>query len=218
MNERVLPPLPHEARHARPAPAWLVGWRLVASATLLVTAAVIATLATHGAEEAGIRAVIRTTATTSLLLFLFTFIAAPLNALFTSRETKWLLANRRYLGVAFAVSQAVHLAFIVVLATSYRWSFWGKLSWTTLLGGGLGYLFIVAMTITSFDGPTRVLGRKAWRVLHTSGVYLLWAIFTFSYLGGGVARPRYAMNVVLLVLALMLRITYAARRSARKRA
>ena len=218
MTERVLPPLPHEARHDRPAPAWLLGWRLVGSASVVVTAAVVATLATHGTAEAGVRAVIRTTATTSLLLFLFTFIASPLNALLTSRETKWLLANRRYLGVAFAASQLVHLAFIFVLATSYRWSFWGKLSWTTLIGGSLGYLFIVAMTVTSFDGPTKALGRKAWRVLHTSGVYLLWAIFTFSYLGGGVARPRYAMNVILLVLALMLRVAYAARRSARTRA
>jgi sulfoxide reductase heme-binding subunit YedZ len=167
-----------------------------------------------GAGEDGLRAGIRATAGSSFALLMVVFVASPLNALFTSSATKWLLANRRYLGVSFAVSQLAHAILIGALASTHPSSFWRRLAMTTLVGGGLGYVLTALMTVTSFDRPAAWLGRRRWRLLHTAGVYYLWAIFFFSYVGRA-ASPRYAALVVVLAASLALRVAAAVRRRAR---
>ena len=52
---------------------------------------------------------------------------------------------------------------------------------STLVGGGLAYLFITLMTVTSFAAPRRLIGERAWRILHTVGSYYIWLIFLNSY-------------------------------------
>jgi hypothetical protein len=196
------------------------GWPLVGWAALVVAALVAGSLALAGAGEPGLRAGIRVTAGSSFVLLLLVFVASPLNALFASAAsapTKWLLANRRYLGVSFAVSQLGHLVLIALLATSAPASFRARLSASTLYGGGLGYVLTALMTATSFDRSAAWIGRKAWRVLHTTGVYFLMVIFIASY-AGRVATPRYGAFVALIALAFGLRIAAAVRRRLKSRA
>jgi DMSO/TMAO reductase YedYZ heme-binding membrane subunit len=196
----------------------LRGWPLVGWAALVVAALVGATLAMRGAGEVGLRAGIRATAGSSFALLLVVFSTSSANALFASRATKWLLANRRYLGVSFAVSQLGHLALIAVLATSSPGSFRARLATTTLYGGGLGYVITLLMVATSFDRTAAWVGRRAWRVLHTVGIYFLWLIFLASYAGRAASSPQYAVYTALLVLGLGLRLAAAIRRRVRSRA
>lgn len=70
----------------------------------------------------------------------------------------------------------------------------------------MGYLFIVLMTITSFERPAAILGRRNWRILHTVGMYYLWLSFTYAF------SERlyeswliYTPFVAVLILALSLR-------------
>jgi hypothetical protein len=42
-----------------------------------------------------------------------------------------------------------------------------------------GYLFLTAMTITSFRATRQHMKQKTWRLLHLSGIYFLWA-YAFS--------------------------------------
>ena len=39
------------------------------------------------------------------------------------------------------------------------------------------------MTATSFDRTARAVGKRAWRIGHTAGVWLLWGIFANTYVG-----------------------------------
>jgi hypothetical protein len=50
-------------------------------------------------------------------------------------------------------------------------------------GAGLGYVFLYAMAATSFDRSVKWLGFRRWKILHTVGLYYLWSIFAFTYLG-----------------------------------
>jgi sulfoxide reductase heme-binding subunit YedZ len=183
----------------RPPVGWpLVGW--FALGLLLVTVAV---LAHDGTGETGLRAVVRVTALTSLLLFAAAFTASALQRLLRALLSRWLLANRRYLGVSFAVSHGVHL--LAVLALSRLVPDF-RANPTTVVFGGLGYVFIAAMTATSFDRTAAWLGARAWKRLHTVGVYYLWFIFFVSYAPRLGTSPLYALHMALLIAALSLRL------------
>jgi DMSO/TMAO reductase YedYZ heme-binding membrane subunit len=185
----------------------LRGWSLVACTALVVGGGAVAILASEGAGEAGLLAVLRATARTSLLLFLCVFLASTARACWPNRATEWLLDNRRYLGVSFATSHAVHLGAIVGLTRVSA----HRPDGAVLVLGGLGFLLILAMTATSFDATASLLGPRHWRRLHAAGIYYVWTIFSLTYLGHADQDPKAAVSVVLLVGALAFRI--ACRRS-----
>jgi hypothetical protein len=175
---------------------------------------VLALLGGFGADEPGIRVVIRATARTSFVLFVLAFAASALRLAWSNGATKWLLANRRYVGVSFAVSHVLHLLAILAL---YDWSlrrFAVEAGALAVLLGGLGYVFVVAMAATSFDRTAAWLGARRWRRLHTSGMYYLWTIFAVSYVPRAIMEsPAYAPFAVVAIVALALRIRYRTRRS-----
>jgi DMSO/TMAO reductase YedYZ heme-binding membrane subunit len=52
---------------------------------------------------------------------------------------------------------------------------------TTLVGGGLGFVFIAAMAATSSDAAFKALGRARWTLLHRTGAWYVWLIFAFTF-------------------------------------
>jgi hypothetical protein len=197
------------AAEQRRAPA-VVGWPLVGWSASAVAALCSATFLAAGGDEAGLRAAIRLSAKTSLALFTSAFIASSVRALWPSALTTWLLANRRYLGVSFAASHAMHLLAIVALA---RVASDFRLDPATLIGGGFAYVLLAAMTATSFDRSAAWIGPRRWHLLHTTGMYYCWFIFFISYLPRALVESvLYLPFVVVLVGALVLRII--ARRAA----
>ncbi len=192
------------------------GWPLVAVAGSALVLMILALLAGFGTDELGIRVVIRATARTSFVLFMLAFVASALRRAWPNDATVWLLANRRYVGVSFAVSHVLHLLAIVAL---YDWSvrrFAVEAGAAAILLGGLGYVFVFAMAATSFDRTAAWLGRRRWRRLHTAGAYYLWTIFTISYVPRAVMEsPAYVPFAVVALATLALRIAYRPRRAAR---
>ena len=87
---------------------WFDGWRLFALLSLTLLALSIWIAGMRGFEVDGVRMVIRFTARTSLVLFCLAFSAAALARLWPNASTRWLRRNRRYLGVSFAASHAIH--------------------------------------------------------------------------------------------------------------
>lgn len=193
----------------------VIGWPLVGVNAVLVVAFAALAWVIAGGGEAGIRSAIRTTARTSLLLFLAAFVASSLNALWPRPWTKALLANRRYVGVSFAVSHLWHAVAIWLLAVEYPRSFWPGVTWVTFAGGGVGYLFLALMVATSFDRTTAWLGHRRWKLLHTTGIYVIWVIFTSSYAPRAFVAPIYLLPTVALLLGFGLR--FSARVLARRR-
>jgi len=191
-----------------------VGWKLVGYSAAVLVALAAALLAIYGTESAGVRVIIRATARISVVLFCAAFAASSLARRWPSPATRWLLLNRRYVGVSFALSHALHLAAILTLL---RIDPDFHISVATAIGGGLAYVFIFAMAATSFDRAAAWLGPVAWRRLHKMGGYYIWVIFFQSY------APRAAIEsiwylplVFLLVTVLGLRLTssHVRRRSA----
>ncbi len=193
-----------------------MGWRLTLAIAAVSALVVAGVLVVYGAGELGLRVGIRTTARLGVILFSVTFAASALNSLYRSRWSKWLLRNRRYLGVGFAAIHLQHAALIVALASAHTESFLATTSMTSIIGGSVGYLWLAAMVATSFDRTAAAIGRRAWIVLHRSGMYVIWAIFVFSYLGVSLVKPGYAVLLVLLLAAYGMRVAAALRRRRRR--
>ena len=184
----------------------LNGWPFVGVASVAILASVVAAIAiTPDVGEAAGRAV-RLTARTSVALFLAAFTASALFRLWPNAWTRWQRGNRRYLGVSFAVSHGVHLAAIFWLQHVQPVEFARDVNAITWIGGGLAYVFIAAMTVTSFDRTAQMIGPRAWKILHTVGSYYIWLIFANSYIGRALAMPEYIPAAAIVVLALGLRI------------
>jgi sulfoxide reductase heme-binding subunit YedZ len=189
------------------------GWPLVGVAAVAILAAVLAAIATApDVGEAAARSV-RLTARTSVTLFLAAFTAAALWRFWPNAWTRWQRQNRRYLGVSFAVSHFTHLGAIAALGRVAPAELAADANAITWIFGGLAYVFIAAMTFTSFDRTAQMLGPRAWTILHTTGSYYVWLIFANSYIARAVMSPEYIPLALLVVLALALRIAARVSRS-----
>jgi len=183
--------------HPRPVVS-LAGWPLVGWSTLVVLGlAAVMYVATGGGVD-GVRAIIRISAKTSLALFLGAFLASSVRALWPTPLTRWMLANRRYLGVSFAASHLVHLIAIITLL---RIDPEFELSTVTLIAGGGAYVFIALMVATSFDTTTKWLGARRWKILHKTGAYWIWAIFVVSYLPRALVESPIYLPLALALFA-----------------
>jgi sulfoxide reductase heme-binding subunit YedZ len=191
------------------------GWPFVGWCALALIGLFAAVLAWDGTGEAGVRAVVRHSAQTSLILFSAAFMASSLALLSPSKVTRWMLVNRRYLGVSFAVSHLLHLMALIALARVSA-AFVASLNAAAIVGGGIAYVFIAAMVATSFDRTAARLGPRAWRRLHTVGMYYIWVIFLQSYLPRAAAAPAYLPAAGILLLAIGVRL--AARMRVRRHA
>jgi DMSO/TMAO reductase YedYZ heme-binding membrane subunit len=189
------------------------GPRLIAASTACILTACLGTLAVLGVGQEGLRGVIRLTARTSLLLFLLAFAASAAYRLRPGPGTRWLLANRRYVGLSFAASHLVHLLAIVALATRVPDDFSSHTQASTIVVGGIGYVFVALMAATSNDASVAWLGRRRWRLLHLVGAYWLWQVFLISYLARAITAPANVVPLALVLGAWALRIAARRRRA-----
>lgn len=189
----------------------LEGWGLTGGSIALLLALVAVVFLVSGWNEAAVRTVVRLTARWSVVLFLLAFTAASLCRMHPSAATKWLLRNRRYVGVAFALSHFVHLFALVMLARFFPDPFVGDLDAVTLVGGGIAYGLIAAMAITSTDRAVAAMGRTGWRRLHLVGSYYIWILFAQSYVPRAFVEPSYIPVALLVVLGIVVRIVFRPR-------
>ena len=108
------------------------------------------------------------------------FAASSIMTLLPGHASRWLLRNRKYFGLCFAAAMAWQGLFILWLVMGHTDYYVTEVYVLrdTIEGIG-GYLFLLAMTVTSFPSGRRLLKPKQWRLLHLSGIYFLWA-YAFS--------------------------------------
>src|SRR3982750_3252340 len=184
---------------------WMQGWPLLGtlSASLLLMAAAVLML---GPDAEGVRQLIRVTARSSFVLFLLAFTASASARRWPWNFTRWQLANRRQIGLAFAVSHMIHAAAIAGFASIDPSGFHAATSVGTFISGGLAYVFIVLMVATSFDGAMRWLGARRWRLLHLAGLYFLWVSFLITFGKRIPMSVGYVLPVAVLLAAMALRL------------
>jgi len=192
--------MPQQRQH------WFEGWRLFFVLTLVLAGLCSWIAGMRQFEVEGVRLVIRFTARASLVLFCLAFGAGALARLWPNGWTRWQRRNRRYLGVSFAASHAIHAVAIAAFAAMDPLGFMTATSAASYWFGGIGYAFIIAMTATSFDRTALAIGPRAWRVLHLAGGHYLWLQFMVSFGKRIPGMPLYVLFLVPLLLAMALRL------------
>jgi sulfoxide reductase heme-binding subunit YedZ len=158
----------------------------------------------------GWRYAARYTARFSFSVFLIVFLVRPWHELWRSSATRWMMEHRRALGLAFATAHFIHLyALTRFRVASEQMPSLGF----PLIGGVAAYVLLTAMTATSNDAAVRALGPRAWKRLHTVGIYSIWFNFLEFY-GMRIASGRtfFIPFALVALAALGLRIAARARR------
>ena len=107
------------------------------------------------------------------------FAASSIQILFPGAFSNWLLRNRKIMGLCFAGAMAWQLFFILWLVMGYTEHYIDGFVLRDAIEGVVGYMFLAAMTLTSFNFGRKYLQPKSWRLLHKSGIYFVWA-YAFS--------------------------------------
>ncbi len=182
-------------------------WKLV---PIVVALALLAFLLiySNGFNEESTRRCIRLSAQISVLLFSLAFGASALQHLWPGRLTHWLSKHRKQLGVSFALTHLSHLFFLVMLQNFFHPVF-TKAKTSSLIGGGLAYLFVLLMLLTSFHTFSKYLNQRQWKWLHLAGGYWIWFIFARSYWKNVIDKQQYYFFALLVTGLLILRWWHA---------
>lgn len=159
------------------APEKTVPYWLFAANSVVLALMVYLLIDAAGGGKEGWGAVLRATACVSFTFFALAFSASSLARLQPAGFYYWLLDNRRYLGLNFALSHAVHFVAIAIY-----FSVQGEVPEPFVaIFGGLGYVFVAAMATSSTDDAIRRVGPKKWKALHTIGGYYILGLFIYTY-------------------------------------
>lgn len=176
-------------------------WRVLALVCLL-EAGLAALIWLHwGFGDNGLRLGARYSARISFDLLIVVFTIGPLAALTGLRLLGEWARRGRALGLGFALAHFLHLAWL----SAFLLSSGTEPSAPTVIFGGLGYALLAAMVLTSNDAARRRMG-AGWKWLHRSGLYYLWFIFTYTYVGRLGRDGGFALGLAVALSALGLRL------------
>lgn len=155
--------------------------------------------------------VMKPTAWLAFALFIMAFTASSIQILMRGSYGRWAMKNRRYIGLSFALVHFIHAGLVLsnlIFTEESRTA-------SVLTGGGMAYVFLGLMTLTSNNASVRKLGAKNWKRLHKVGSYYIWLIFMATTV------PEIPLNwplgaIIPLVGATALGLRIAAHRKLRK--
>lgn len=161
----------------RAANAWKLFWLVSIPMSVIM---VFAMLRADVSTPPGVSYMIAFSVRWAVPLLCLVVAASSLHVLFPGPLTLWLLRNRKYVGLCFAVAMAWQGLFIFMMSTFFReYYFEDVYLLRNEIEGSTGYIFLAAMVATSFHAGRKHLSAKQWKLLHTSGIYFLWA-YAFS--------------------------------------
>ena len=159
----------------------------------------------HGTDEEAVRLLIRWTAKTAAVFFAGAFVASSVHYILKNKFSASWLALRPQLGLIFTVFHSYHLLFLIFLQLMIHPVFSLAKS-ISLLGGGMAYVFMYSMAITTFPIVKNRMTPQRWKMLHTIGGYWIWFIFIRSYFKNVINKEQYYVLFALFVLVLLLRL------------
>lgn len=181
-------------------------WRLSLSFSAAVALLCVIIFAAGGFGEEALLVVLRVSARLSMLAFLLAFAASSLFYFWPGKLTGWLRQQRRYWGVAFAITFMLHGLAIGLRVVLFPEGFVDTLDSRTLNVGGFSFVLALLMGLTSSNTAQRLLG-PLWKGLHWFGNYYIF----FMFISGEVLRIQeqpavYVPYGVLLALVFLLRV------------
>ncbi len=181
------------------------GLLMLSIGVFLAMAAAYIGLANAEDGAKGHEVALRWTGRLAFFAFLIPFIASPLRTLLKSELTAALVRMRRSAGIAYGGMQSVHL---LIIAATIKASETNPFDVPTLIVGGAGLGLAILMMLTSFDVPAKMVGPKAWKILHNTGFHVFAFVYFFDFLikPFGVGLPAvYWPFMVLTLGAFVLR-------------
>jgi|TARA_B110000977_G_scaffold86651_1_gene115436 sulfoxide reductase heme-binding subunit YedZ len=183
------------------------GWAITYWLSFSILLVVVLFLFIAGWYPSSILVAIRSTGRTSLILFSAAVTASSVYHFWEIPFSKWVLRNRRYIGVSFAASHFIHLALIGAIALAFPEPFLKDQAPSQWIFGGLGYVFVALMALTSSDRAQQWMGMKKWKKLHLVGGYYIWFVFFITYIKHTKQDPTfYTPFLVFTGAVLVLRI------------
>lgn len=176
-------------------------WLPVLAATAAAGIVIVVSLAFADTVHEGWRRATRDTARLGLILLLIAYTASSLNLLIKGRLMLALLRRRRSIGLSFAMVMFIHVLCIFALAAVTSD---GQVV-HVLDTGGLAYVFIAVMALTSNDYAMRLLG-VWWKRLHFVAIHVV--LIKFSQL---IYQKAVGGSVVPLILLVMIGLSIAVR-------
>lgn len=157
------------------------GWNLFWLIAIPMTLVLIYELSTvDPSTTEGIRHMIGFSVRLSVPLIFIVVAAAALPVLFPSKGTSWLLRNRKYIGLSYAVAMSWQGFFIFLMSNFHRDYYFEEVFYLRdELEGSTGYILLAAMVFTSFKFGRKYLSDQQWKVLHRTAIYFLFA-YPFS--------------------------------------
>lgn len=157
--------------------AWRLFWLISVPMSM---AMVVATMGADMSTAAGVSEMISFSVRCAVPFIYLVVAASAAQTLFAGPLSTWLLRNRKYIGLCFAVAMAWQGLFIFILSNYFREYYFDEVYLLRdELEGSIGYIFLPAMVLTSFHFGRKYLSLSQWKVLHRSGIYFLWA-YPFS--------------------------------------
>jgi len=173
-------------------------WDIVKYATFFSVGLYTAFFIHGGFTEESTRLAVAWSTKISFVFFCMAFSASAIHKLMKNSFSFWWLMNRKYFGISFAINHLIHLGFLWVLQQVFHPVF-DLAAPTSLFAGGMAYLFVVLMLLTSFETFSKYLSRKNWKLLHTMGGYWIWVVFLSTY-----TKKVQNVGVVFLPFVLVL--------------
>jgi hypothetical protein len=157
------------------------GWRLFWIITAPISAVMVLSMMRADLSSAeAVSSMIQLSVRCAVPLVYVAFAASSVQVLFPGPMSHWLLRNRKIVGLCFAAAMGWQLLFILWLVIGHSDYYIEEVYvLRDAIEGVVGYLFLIAMTLTSFRPGRKLLKPKRWKLLHRSGIYFVWA-YAFS--------------------------------------
>ena len=156
---------------------WYLFWLISGPVSITM---IVAMLRGDLSTGQGVSSMIQLSVRCAVPLLYVAFSASSVHALFSSDLSAWMLRNRKYFGLCFAVAMAWQALFIIWMVGVYTDYYVNQVYvLRDAIEGVGGYIFLIPMVLTTFRFGRKRISRKKWRLLHKSGIYFLWA-YAFS--------------------------------------
>ena len=156
---------------------WNLFWLISGPISIFM---IINLLAVDASTGAGISEMIQFSVRWAVPFVYLVIATSSVQILFPGPFSRWLMRNRKYIGLCFAVAMAWQALFIFIMSYFFHEYYYSDVYYfRDEIEGSIGYIFLPAMVLTSFNFGSKLLTPKQWKLLHTSGIYFLWA-YPFS--------------------------------------
>ncbi len=157
------------------------GWRLFSVISIPMSAVMVfAMMGTDLSTGAGVSSMIGFSVRWAVPFIFLVVAISSLQILFPGPFPMWLLRNRKYIGMCFAVAMAWQGLFIFIMSFFFADYYYEDVYLLRdELEGSIGYIFLSAMVLTSFNFARKYLSPKQWKLIHKSALYFLFA-YPFS--------------------------------------